>query len=111
MRPHAAVRAIVIISFLAWVLLGIVPLFEGSKHVRRPDAADSPQQEATTGGGHTAPAISDAQAIETLRRHGYFDIGDVRQLPNGDWTANASRSANGRRLSLRITGNGDIVEE
>jgi hypothetical protein len=45
LMPYALVRAAVIIAFLAWVVLGVVPLLIPPKHVRATDAADLPKQK------------------------------------------------------------------
>jgi hypothetical protein len=45
LTPYAVVRAAVITAFLAWVVLGVVPLLMPPKHVRSTDAADLPKQK------------------------------------------------------------------
>jgi hypothetical protein len=45
LSPYAVVRAAVIVAFLAWVALSVLPLLMPAKHVRSTDAADLPKQK------------------------------------------------------------------
>jgi hypothetical protein len=45
LSPYAVVRAAIIVAFLAWVVLSVVPLLMPAKHVRSTDAADLPKQK------------------------------------------------------------------
>jgi hypothetical protein len=45
LRPYAVVRAALILAFLAWVVLGVVPLLMPVKNVRSTDAMDLPKHK------------------------------------------------------------------
>jgi hypothetical protein len=46
LTPYAVVRAAVIVAFLIWVGLSVVPLLTTPKHVRSTDAAELPKEQA-----------------------------------------------------------------
>jgi hypothetical protein len=45
LRPNAIVRAAVILAFLSWVVLGVLPLLTPAKNVRSTDATDLPKHK------------------------------------------------------------------
>jgi hypothetical protein len=45
LRPYAVVRAVVILAFLGWVVLGVVPLLMPAKNIRSTDATDLPKHK------------------------------------------------------------------
>lgn len=55
------------------------------------------------------PSLTQSQAMETLREHGYFDIGSMAQQPDGSWTAMASRASGGGRIALQISRDGRVT--
>jgi hypothetical protein len=60
LRPYAVVRAAVIVAFLAWVVLGVVPLLMPPKHARSTDATDLPKHEVES---HTRETDTAARGI------------------------------------------------
>lgn len=45
LRPYALLRALAIIAFLAFVVMGVVPLLTPAKHLRATDATDLPKHD------------------------------------------------------------------
>jgi hypothetical protein len=45
LRPYALLRALAIIAFLAFVVMGLVPLLTPAKHLRATDATELPKHE------------------------------------------------------------------
>jgi hypothetical protein len=117
MHPYAPLRAALVVGFLVWLVVqfgyGLVELVEPPKRVRTPDTASLPAHEVNPrplmGALPPAPPLSEAQARETLRQHGYFDVASMSQQPDGSWTVVASREANGRRTTLLINRDGRVT--
>jgi hypothetical protein len=117
MRPYAPLRVALVLGFLVWVIVqfgyGLIHLAEPPARVRAPDTAGIPTHEVnprpTMGTLPPTPALSEAQARETLREHGYFDVASMAQQPDGSWTVVASRSATGGRTTLRIDRDGRVT--
>ena len=115
MRPHALVRVIIVVGFLAWVLAGLIPLAHPPKHTRSTDTAAIPPHDVNPrpdmGVLPPAPPLSEAQAIETLRQHGYVDVTSLERQENGDWTAKVSRDAAGEGRVVRIDRTGEVTPQ
>ena len=60
LRPYAVVRAAVILAFLAWLVLGVVPLLAPAKNVRSTDATDFPKHKVES---HTRETDTAARGI------------------------------------------------
>jgi hypothetical protein len=117
MRPHALLRAALVVGFLIWVAVqygyGLVTLLEPPARVRPPDTAALPPHQVNPrpdmGALPPTPPLSEPQAMETLRQSGYFNITAMTQQPDGSWIAAASRAANGAQMSVRIGRDGRVT--
>jgi hypothetical protein len=51
-----------------------------------------------------------AQALDTLRFHGYLNITGLKQDDQGNWQAEGQTQFDGPRLSLELNRNGEVLE-
>jgi hypothetical protein len=117
MLPHAGIRVALLVAFLLWVFLqfgdGLLHLLEPPKRVRPPDTAVIPEHQLNPrpqmGTLPPAPPMSEAQARETLREHGYFEIRELARQPDGTWTATATRWVGDKRIPVRLARNGEVA--
>jgi hypothetical protein len=116
MRPYAFLRAALVTGFLIWVAVqagsALYHLLEPPARVRPPDTASLPSHSVNPrpdmGALPATPPLSEPQAMDTLRNHGYFNITQMAQQPDGSWTARASQSANGSAAPVRVDRNGRV---
>jgi hypothetical protein len=63
--------------------------------------------------GAEAPSapMTSAQALDTLRFHGYLNISGLKQDAQGNWWAEAQKQFDGPTMSLELKRNGDVLEQ
>jgi hypothetical protein len=85
-----------------------------AQYTRPSDLSKLPPQEVNPRPliGAEAPGapMTWAQALDTLRFHGYLNITGLKQDAQGDWWAEAQKRFDGPTISLELKRNGDVFE-
>ena len=114
MRPHAVIRAAIILAFLAWVFSSIIPFTQTPKHLRSTDTGGLPPGQLNPRPSLGAPpprtSMSRAQASDTLRSMGYLSLSGLTQDEAGNWWARGRRQFDGPMLSLELDVHGTVTE-
>ena len=86
-----------------------------AQDTRPSDLSKVPPQEVNPRplAGAEAPSapMTWAQALDTLRFHGYLNISGLKQDGQGNWWAEAQKQFDGPRLSLELNRNGEVLEQ
>jgi hypothetical protein len=96
-------------------LITVLAATAGAQDTRPSDLSKLPPQEVNPRppAGAEAPGLpmTSAQALDTLRFHGYLNISGLKQDNQGNWWAEAQKQFDGPTLSLELNRNGEIVEQ
>jgi len=74
LMPYALVRALAIIAFLAFVVMGVVPLLTPAKHLRSTDATELPKHDVES---HTRETDTAARGIPPQKVNPHPAMGPV----------------------------------
>jgi hypothetical protein len=95
-------------------LTAVLAATAAAQDTRPSDMSKLPQQEVNprplTGAEAPSAPMTWAQALDTLRFHGYLNITGLKQDDQGNWWAEAQTQFDGPRVSLELNRNGEVLE-
>lgn len=117
MIPYAPVRAAVVVGLLLWAAFmfggSFLGLIEPPKRVRATDAVATQSDGPLSPSAPPSPpreAMSEPQALETLRQAGYFDASPLVQQSDGAWDATAAHAGVSGKVGVRVERDGRVTE-
>lgn len=111
-------RVLGLLAILAVIGLYAVPpvvtLLRPDRHVKTTDLAGAPPGQPdprpTTGALPPRPPLTQAEALETLKQHGYVETSEPRSDGDGGWTTEAAKQFNGPKHMVTVDRAGDVTE-
>ena len=92
----------------------VVALFRRDHHVQSTDVAGKPpgpvDPRPTTGALPPPRPLTQTEALETLKQHGYVEMTDPQSDGNGGWTSRAAKRFDGPKREVTVDRAGDVAE-